>query len=127
MPPFHDDQARRNYEVYELLAENGYVDWAMTALFYTALHCVDNWFCQNNWGQPRSHGQRNEYLSRVAPADVHDAYMKLRENADLTRYDQWQGYFGADELRTAHEDDYSVVCDFVDAPCQIRPPNDAEE
>ena len=39
--PDHRRQAARNEAVARLMADNGYFEWAMTALFYSALHLID--------------------------------------------------------------------------------------
>ncbi len=121
MPSFHHDQARRNYRVSRLLRDSGYVEWAMTALFYTALHCVDHWLAHVA-RPPTNHAQRRNYLARLAvPPDIREAYRRLYELSVTARYTQWSGHLNRQFLDEVHEREHKIVCRHFDAPEEITP------
>ncbi len=58
----HEQQARQNLGLHEHLAGlEAHLDWAVTALFYSALHYIDAFLLPID---PRSHRHRNEIISR---------------------------------------------------------------
>ena len=121
MHPFHHDQARRNYRVFRLLRDSGYVDWAMTALFYAALHCVDHWLAHIA-RRRSSHTERRNLLGRLAvPREVREAYQRLYELSVTARYTQWSGHLNRQLLDKVHEREYRIVCQHFDAPEEITP------
>jgi hypothetical protein len=58
----HVDQARANFALYQKLRADGECTWALTLLFYSALHLVDAWFVQNRYGRPRDHMERGDWI-----------------------------------------------------------------
>ena len=121
MPSFHHDQARRNYRVFRLLRDSGYVDWAMTALFYAALHCVDHWLAHVA-RSPSNHAQRRNFLARLTvPPGIREAYRRLYELSVTARYGQWSGHLDRPRLDDVHEREYRMVCRHFDAPEEIAP------
>ncbi len=121
MASFHHDQARRNYRVFRLLRDSGYMDWATTALFYTALHCVDHWLAQIA-RPPTSHAERRNSLVRLAvPREGREAYQALYDLSLIARYTQWSGHLNRQRLDEVHDREYSIVCQHFDAPEEITP------
>jgi hypothetical protein len=121
MAAFHLDQAVRNHRAYQVMRREGLVDWAMTALFYTALHCVDNWLEER--GQPvKNHHERQRALSRSGiPWEVYAGYRALLNYSRLVRYEDWQPYFGEETLEEVYTGAYATVCQFFGAPEAIWP------
>ena len=121
MHPFHHDQARRNYRVFHLLRDQGYVDWATSALFYTALHCVDHWLAQKGLS-PGSHDARARSLARLGvPTDIRRPYQRLYDLSLTARYGQWSGHLNRRLLDEVHDREYSIVCRYFEAPEEITP------
>ena len=89
----HRVQAAYNRHVGEGLLVNGYCDWAVTACFYSALHQVDavlaSYAGHTVPYHPSRHKDRESailLLRSVFPADVFDAYMKLKQASEDARY-----------------------------------------
>lgn len=82
----HDEQARDNLDLYEHLAAiNRHLDWALTALFYSAVHYIDAFLLPEN---PRSHRRRNEIISRRPELNaVYRNYRLLLDRSRETRYE----------------------------------------
>jgi hypothetical protein len=89
----HFDQARRNRDVAEhLLAmyedDPTYVQWAVTASFYCAVHCLQGYLVDRG-RDPRSHVKRANDLadpSNQIPIAVQNAYEALKQYSEATRY-----------------------------------------
>ncbi len=122
MPTNHLDQARRSYRAYQLLRDEGFVDWAATALFYTALHVVDGWLQLTFGTTPESHRARDRWLSRASiPAEVEDAYADLHSVSHTVRYRDWTAILDGDRLAALLDGPYRLVCEHFDAPDAIVP------
>jgi hypothetical protein len=86
----HLHQARRNYRAYELLRDEDFVDWATTALFYTAVHLVEAWLRASIGTSSGSHDGRAMRMERLGvPREVFGAYNALRRASQLARYEEW--------------------------------------
>ncbi|MBD3292227.1 MAG: hypothetical protein GF393_04840 [Armatimonadia bacterium] len=118
----HIDQARRNYRVYKLLSDEEFVDWAATALFYTALHIIDARLEEMLGTAPASHRARAQWLSRLPLVQhVQDAYDDLRLASETARYGDWAPILDADRLAHLHDGPYRRVCEHFEAPDAIIP------
>lgn len=93
-PDDHLEQARRNREIAEhLLREHGadatYVQWAVTAIFYCAVHCIQAHLMR--YGRaPRTHESRGRLIADPrygVPLDVQTAYELLSQRSRAARYD----------------------------------------
>lgn len=93
----HEQHAASNWDFYQSLggtrAERG--DWAMTALFYCAVHQVQaiavrkNWKIQTEdgtWQLPENHKQRGQAIRRYAK-HLWATYSFLQDNSQLARYE----------------------------------------
>jgi hypothetical protein len=92
----HYDQARHNYALYaRLLAEGTHLDWAATALFYTALHLVDAHAVERQRLAPSSHSpfadhdERREYV-QLSLSSISLHYRRLQDTSRRTRYEMIQ-------------------------------------
>jgi hypothetical protein len=104
------NQARRNYGVYQELKVKPCLDWAATVLFYAALHDVNAWFMENNYGEPFSHSTRAKYMTRAKiPAKVFAAYERLRSVSYTARYLEWQGSIDIGRIEDLEKDEYETV------------------
>jgi len=90
----HSQQARDNYRVaQELLAlqqgtseDRALLQWAVTTLFYTSVHCLEAHFATRNL-HTHSHASRDRLLARLVPAHVHVAHRQLQGFSELCRYE----------------------------------------
>ena len=58
-------------------------EWAVTALFYAALHCLQAYFAARTDRIPITHGHRSSAIQRDAA--ISGAYDEYRELSDLSR------------------------------------------
>jgi len=82
----HEAQAKENFAVYSLLAKRGkHLDWAITALAYSALHYVDGHLLPQD---PRNHAERNLLIQRKpAVRTVWLNYRLLLQKSRDARYE----------------------------------------
>jgi uncharacterized protein (UPF0332 family) len=93
-PDDHLDQARSNLELAEyLLREHSdnatYVQWAVTAIFYCAVHCVQSHLMRHG-RSPRTHEARGRLIAdprHGVPINVQTAYELLSQRSRAARYD----------------------------------------
>ena len=93
-PDDHLGQARRNLALAEYLlrehaADPTYVQWAVTAIFYCAVHCMQAHVMQQGQ-RPRTHEARGRLIANPAygvPLDVQTAYELLSQRSRAARYD----------------------------------------
>ncbi len=69
------------------LLDAGKHRWAITALFYSALHRVNAYLVQRG-RQPTSHDLRERLVARELPA-IADDYLALKQRSERARY--WPG------------------------------------
>jgi hypothetical protein len=82
----HLDQARRNYALYQrLTAGEQDLDWAVTALFYTAVHLLQAFAAGNGLPLLPGHREREGFLSTHCWAAL-GPYLKLYRASNETRY-----------------------------------------
>jgi uncharacterized protein (UPF0332 family) len=115
----HLDQARRNRALAEeLLAhpsgDSTHVQWAVTAAFYCALHCLQAYLLDLG-RDPQSHAARGREIADPAnrvPMDVQLAYVALEQLSKKARYRL--GVFAPSFVRRRVLDDrLRKVTDFV--------------
>jgi hypothetical protein len=85
----HLDKARHNFELYIRLKEEGaYLDWAVTVLFYTAMHLAQACIVERvatGFDIPRNHSDRDAAVARELPA-VYMDYSFLYTRSQWARY-----------------------------------------
>lgn len=94
MPPAasHLEQARHNANFYATIDKAVCADWAITVLFYTALHYVDALLAQQGV-HPTSHAGRNRALERIAELrPIYADYESLKNASYNARYEPPVGY-----------------------------------
>ena len=87
-PTKHIAQAEKNERLYEVLLGTEFNDWAVTALFYAALHYVDAYIASSTGVSPSNHSARN-YLVDSVPSltDISRAYSDLYRLSRDVRYE----------------------------------------
>jgi hypothetical protein len=95
---FHTRQAEHNQRLADSLDRAKYPDWAVTALFYCALHHLDAYLARWGLGHPSTHQARHDawHRSPAFRADLWSYYRELSERSKVTRYENWQAR-GIDE------------------------------
>jgi hypothetical protein len=89
----HRRQARVNLEHVEHLVRTlphdpGAMQWAVTAAFYCAVHCIE-WHLAGYWVHSRDHDDRLAAMRDSqygVPAGVLDAYLALKRRSERARY-----------------------------------------
>lgn len=102
----HLAQANANKALYEeLLDRPAYRDWALTVLFYAALHYVDAFLFPRN---PPDHGTRNQMV-RTTPLlrALYAKYRRLQERSQDARYECHDPT--REELVRARRECYDVI------------------
>ena len=87
--PHHLAQARHNFRLYQMLKDEGeFLDWAVTALFYAALHLIQACLIDiaaDAFDYPRSHEQRGSFIRRRLN-EIWSAYRFLQNQSNRARY-----------------------------------------
>lgn len=87
----HLEQAKRNAAFAERLLGDGDVgqEWAMTAVFYAAVHYGRAVVAAAQLGTLTSHHSFESYLQRdlKAPPHIYKAYRFMKDEAEAARYD----------------------------------------
>lgn len=92
-PSEHLEQARRNlahagFLLRDHASEPTCVQWAVTAAFYCAVHCIQAHLIRHH-KDPRTHVSRADLIADPAygvPRDVQAAYEWLKQRSEAARY-----------------------------------------
>lgn len=83
----HLNQARHNEGFYTATDKNVYSDWAMTAIYYAALHYIDAFLASVGVLDPGAHKGRDEEFGRKAVLrPVYPEYFRLKNRSENARY-----------------------------------------
>jgi hypothetical protein len=86
----HRRKVQHNQQVIAHLQAPGdiYLDWVITAMFYTALHLVDQVLYHKARLNPRNHRERHAAIGQQpALAPVYRDYRELERQSRRSRYD----------------------------------------
>ncbi|MBM4041274.1 MAG: hypothetical protein FJ290_22455 [Planctomycetes bacterium] len=102
----HLAQAKANKAFYEeLLDRPEYHDWALTVLFYAALHYVDAFLYPSD---PPDHSTRNKLISRSPTLrSLYRKYRRLQDRSQDARYECYDPT--REELVKARQECYDVI------------------
>src|SRR5437588_7560509 len=85
----HLPQARDNYRLYQELKQGGqHLDWAVTVLFYTALHLAEAYLAEtisSAFARPKGHEERSAAIRKHLP-QIYGDYQFLRTRSTWARY-----------------------------------------
>ena|SRR5437899_7371400 len=85
----HLAQARQNHDLYQQLKREGkHLDWAVTVLFYTALHLIQAYLVElaaTGFDIPKDHEDRDRYVRRKLTPIFSD-YSLLQTRSNWARY-----------------------------------------
>ena len=96
------------------LAKSPYLDWAVTAAFYSALHYLRALMAKYGYTNVSSYGDMDKAFDRLAvlkqnPA-VHDSYRQLKDDSRDARYNMWKP--GGGDVTDARDEMFKVR-DFI--------------
>lgn len=87
-PTEHIAQAEKNERLCGILLGTEFNDWAVTALFYAALHYVDAYITSSTGANPSNHTARNYFVdSALSLTEIRQAYSDLYRLSRDVRYE----------------------------------------
>lgn len=109
----HEAKARHNYSLYnQLRADEQYLDWAVTLLFYTALHLAQAYLVEaaaTGFDIPKGHPERSREIARQLP-EIYEKYRFLETRSTSARYYAERPKPTAQEVQQYHDQQFT---DFV--------------
>lgn len=88
--PQHLERARQNEKLAERFAKASNptcIDWAITLLFYSALHLIDGFLAGKNF-HPLNHYERGEEIENNGSlSEIHKDYETLQKMSENARYE----------------------------------------
>jgi len=107
--PIHLNQARHNETCYSSIDIIAFGDWAMTVLFYAALHYIDAWLdYYAGLSDPGGHDIRDAQLrSQSMLREIYPQYSRLKNRSRNARY--FAVRFSGDEVSRAETEDLAVI------------------
>ena len=108
----HVERAERNEAFYNSFAleTTRYRDWAVTALFYSALHYVDARL--DAFGiHPEDHGKRGRAVQEKFPLNLYRSYRELQGKSEDARYALIE--FDSNSIRDLETRDFAAIREFV--------------
>jgi hypothetical protein len=104
----HILQAQHNEDFYRATDKNAYSDWAMTAVYYAALHYVDAFLARAGMIDPGGHDVRDrEMHMRMELRPIVKNYFRLKSRSRSVRY--YCTTFSFPELQRSYEDDLTEI------------------
>ncbi len=104
----HILQARHNEEFYRATDKNVYSDWAMTAVYYAALHYIDALLAQVGMIDPGGHDVRDQEVhTRAELRPIARSYFRLKGRSRSARY--YAARFQPAELQRSYEGDLTAI------------------
>ena len=100
MSPY-SEQSAHNKNAHDLLGTRSpeYLDWQITALFYSALHLFNHHFELRGIRKPENHRQRSRLIAHELPS-TYDEYRNLKSLSEQARYGG-RAEITASSIRTA--------------------------
>lgn len=92
----HVEQAQRNEAFLESLAIDStpYLDWAVTVIFYAALHYLRALFAHHHVANIARYGDVDKAFARLAvvrqEAGIYNDYRQLKDDSRDARYNMWR-------------------------------------
>lgn len=108
----HLTRARQNYETYGRLKRSGQdLDWAVTVLFYTALHLAQAYFVQQaatSFDIPRNHQERSTHVGLKLPP-IYRHYRTLEDHSRRARYEPDYVPLTPEAIQTLEDRDFVPI------------------
>ena len=104
----HLDQARHNEAFFSEMSLDLYGDWAVTVLFYSALHYIDAYLAKMGHIDPGSHDVRDGLVSRFPETRaVARQYFRLKNFSSSARY--YGAHFTRSEANSLRLGEFDAV------------------
>jgi hypothetical protein len=104
----HLQQAQHNEAFFAAIDVNSYGDWAVTVLFYAALHYIDAYLAQRGHFDPGSHDVRDGLIRQYGPTrQVARQYFRLKSFSGTARY--YGGRFAMADIAQLRLNQFEVV------------------
>jgi hypothetical protein len=102
-------RARQHYQTYLRLKGGGQdLDWAVVALFYTALHLVEAYFVEQHSCPARDHQRRRDRVGALlTPLFQH--YRTLEDKSQDARYEPRHVSFTPEEVQELEDADFTPL------------------
>lgn len=82
----HLSQARHNHEFFHTIDLDAYPDWALTVLFYAAVHYIDSKLAESAI-HPDHHSSRDTHVANhPVLANAYDEYRKMKTDSFNARF-----------------------------------------
>jgi hypothetical protein len=105
-------QARHNEEFYRATDKNAYSDWAVTAIYYAALHYIDSFLATTGMIDPGGHDVRDQQVrTRAELRPIGQLYFRLKSRSRNARY--YCARFQPAELQRCFEGDLAAIRNHV--------------
>lgn len=79
-------QANHNEECYDLLITSEFLDWAVSCIFYSALHYIDAYLANQDY-HPQTHDKRTSLVARERVLKkIYREYRWLKDESEGARY-----------------------------------------
>ena len=102
MPTWRLAKYRHNKSFSEVFDQSRYPDWAITALFYAALHLVDAVLERELGRTPDTHIRRSAWLHKAGMTrPIAGEYQRLRGLSEQARYDKESEQFSQEDVQAA--------------------------
>ena len=106
--PVHINQAQHKEEFFLSFDRTVYSDWAITVLFYAALHYVDAFLAHVGIRNPGGHSNREQYIqSRPELQPIYNEYSRLKNRSASARY--YARRFSPEEIERCRNQDLENI------------------
>lgn len=104
----HLDQAEHNERFFGSFDQTTYSDWAVTVLFYAALHYVDAFLAHAGFKYPGGHHTRDGLVNSVTQLrTISTEYFRLKNRSSSARY--YSSRFPAPDVERSRNTDLENI------------------
>ncbi len=107
----HLQKAEHNEQFSNSLLPTAYIDWAVTGLFYSALHYIDA-YLSNRGMHPSTHTRRDNKAKGSLPKDIWGSYRYLKDASRDARYDMKS--FNANDINSDIRPEFEKIKKHID-------------
>ena len=101
-------QANHNEQLYSQLSNTDFLDWAVTLIFYSALHYVDAYLATKNVHIQFDHGARERWITRDSNLRrIQRQYWDLKDASEDARYKV--RHFRQAEVESLKENQFEMI------------------
>lgn len=121
----HAQKAEHNEQLVSsvLSAGSTFLDWAVTGLFYSALHYCRAVMAKNGFTNVSTYAEMDQHFSVLAPLkrrpDIFQDYRQLKDDSRAARYDMWNP--SLNEVNDLRKQEFARIRQFVRAYLGLPP------